>query len=57
MKYTNIEMDWTANGAKVLSSLAIPCPVCQTVVTPHVEHLCGDRLPKPKKPMAKRGAR
>jgi hypothetical protein len=42
MKYTNIEMDWTANGAKVLSSLAIPCPVCQTVVTPNVEHLCGD---------------
>lgn len=49
MKFTSIEMDWTDDGAKALSSLPIPCPRCQVVVTPNIEHLCGDRLPKPVK--------
>lgn len=46
MKITSIDMDWTNTGARVLSSLAIPCPACGQVVTPNVEHLCGDRAPK-----------
>lgn len=54
MKLTNIEMDWSDTGARVLSSLPLPCPLCGVVVTPNVEHLCGDRAPKPKPPAKKR---
>src|SRR5436190_965505 len=47
MKMTNIEMDWTDNGASVFfqSTLAIElnCPCCGARVAPNVEHLCGDR--------------
>lgn len=50
---TNIEMEWTdtgtahGGGARVLSTVYIKCPRCNYPVAPNVEHLCGDRLPKP----------
>jgi hypothetical protein len=49
LKTTNIEMDWTDTGARVLSSIPLPCPRCQTAVEANVEHLCGDKAPGPKK--------
>lgn len=49
LKMTTVEMDWTDTGARVFSSLALPCPCCQIVVTPDVEHRCGDRAPQPAK--------
>lgn len=42
-KFTSIEMDWTDTGARVLSSMPIPCPTCGSVVAPNIEHVCGDR--------------
>ena len=42
MKFTNIEMEWTDTGARITSSMPLPCPVCGEIVTPNVEHLCGD---------------
>ena len=47
-KFTNIQMDWTDTGARVLSSVAIHCPACGVEVDPDIEHLCGDRVPKPR---------
>jgi hypothetical protein len=44
LKVTNIEMDWTDTGGRVLSSIPIPCPACGVVVTVNVVHLCGDRI-------------
>lgn len=49
---TNIDADWTDDGARVMSSIAIACPRCATTVTPNVEHLCGDRVPKPEPTVA-----
>jgi hypothetical protein len=46
LKMTTIDMDWDDKGARVLSSIPFPCPLCPVLVTPNVEHLCGDRLPK-----------
>lgn len=55
LKMTNIEMDWTDSGARVKFSSNLPgmvlnCPRCQAPVQPSIEHLCGDRAPKPAKP-------
>lgn len=47
MKIVNIDMEWTDNGARVLSSLPMRCPRCEVSVDTNVEHLCGDRAPKP----------
>lgn len=49
MTLTNIEMEWTDSGARVLSTKCIPCPRCHFNVTPNEVHLCGDRVPKPPK--------
>lgn len=49
MKFTNIQMEWTDTGARVLSSIPLPCPRCDVQVAANVEHLCGDRAPKPKR--------
>jgi hypothetical protein len=43
VKFTSIEMDWTDDGARVLSNLPLPCPRCEEIVQPYVEHLCGDK--------------
>jgi hypothetical protein len=55
MKMTNIEMEWTDDGARILSTMAIPCPACGVVVTPNVEHTCGDMADKKPKRIAKGG--
>ncbi len=46
---TNIKVEWTDKGAKILSSIPITCPVCIVEVTPNMEHLCGNMLPKESK--------
>lgn len=46
MKMTEIKMDWTDDGADVLSTIPISCPRCGVMATPGVRHLCGDRIPK-----------
>lgn len=37
------DMEWTPTGARIMSAQAVSCPVCRTVTTPGVEHVCGDR--------------
>lgn len=46
---TNIEMEWTDSGAKIISTVAVTCPACKAVVSPGVEHRCGDMVVTPKK--------
>lgn len=50
MKFTNIEMDWTDTGGRVLSTVVIRCPACGFMVPANIEHLCGDRVERPKEP-------
>ncbi len=49
MKFTSIEMKWTDKGAIVKSSVPMPCPSCPQIVSPGIEHRCGDMLTKPVK--------
>ncbi len=43
------DADWDTKGARVLTNMSNTiCPRCKTVVEANVEHLCGDRAPKPK---------
>ncbi len=53
MKLTMIDMNWTDSGARVFFSTTtafkVSCPRCGAEVVNNVEHLCGDRVPKPKK--------
>ena len=43
-----VSMDWTDKGATCLSSSGrFSCPRCGTQLQPNIEHLCGDRIPKP----------
>lgn len=42
--------DCDDRGARVSTNLENTlCPHCKSVVQPDVEHLCGNRLPRPKR--------
>jgi hypothetical protein len=53
VKLTNITMEWTDDGAFILSTIPICCPVCHQMTVANVEHRCGDRVPKPLKRRAR----
>lgn len=39
-----------SKGARVFTNMAgLACPTCKANIEPNLEHLCGDRAPKPKK--------
>jgi len=49
MNFTQIEMEWTDKGARVVSTIAINCPRCHETVPANSEHRCGDRMEPIKK--------
>lgn len=50
MKFTAIEMDWTDDGARCLSTMeGVACPRCGESLIPNQEHRCGDRKRSPRK--------
>jgi hypothetical protein len=44
MKFTNIAMEWTDDGAVITSSIPVHCPRCGSMCDGGITHRCGDRV-------------
>jgi Ni,Fe-hydrogenase III small subunit len=49
MRFTNIHIEWTDSGAKILATIPMTCPICGTVTETNVEHTCGEFAPREAK--------